>query len=258
MSRRVLCASLSLLLVAVALSTFAAAGTISYSETFQTTGEQATTGGPFKDYSAWTFQPNNTVSIAKVDTVGTLQLTLTSDSWSAMQAYITAQSIAGSSAFDVSSMPLTVSAKIAGSSNSGSDSPGLLIGNVMMRFYSNLNIVDLTNLTTGDQHRTENIVPGFGAYPNSFYDASVTVQEDSTHQNYLFKYSVGDFESSWTFAKSAVGSLEKVGFYMEGNFKTSTGYFQNFTVSQVPEPSTTVLVGTGIAGLLCYAWRKRR
>ena len=26
----------------------------------------------------------------------------------------------------------------------------------------------------------------------------------------------------------------------------------------VPEPGTLVLLGCGLAGLLCYAWRKRR
>jgi hypothetical protein len=30
-----------------------------------------------------------------------------------------------------------------------------------------------------------------------------------------------------------------------------------FSVSSVPEPGTLVLLGAGLAGLLCYAWRKR-
>jgi hypothetical protein len=32
----------------------------------------------------------------------------------------------------------------------------------------------------------------------------------------------------------------------------------SFTASGVPEPSTLVLLAAGLAGLLCYAWRKRR
>ena len=31
-----------------------------------------------------------------------------------------------------------------------------------------------------------------------------------------------------------------------------------FTISSIPEPSTLVLLATGLIGLLCYAWRKRK
>jgi hypothetical protein len=33
--------------------------------------------------------------------------------------------------------------------------------------------------------------------------------------------------------------------------------FAALAVSQVPEPGTLVLIGTGLMGLVCYAWRKR-
>jgi hypothetical protein len=37
-----------------------------------------------------------------------------------------------------------------------------------------------------------------------------------------------------------------------------TVYFDNVSISSVPEPSTLVLLGCGLSGILCYAWRKRR
>ena len=36
------------------------------------------------------------------------------------------------------------------------------------------------------------------------------------------------------------------------------GSIDNISVSQIPEPSMLVLFATGLIGLLCYAWRKRR
>jgi len=36
------------------------------------------------------------------------------------------------------------------------------------------------------------------------------------------------------------------------------GEIDNLSVSQVPEPGTLVLLGTGLLGLLAYAWRKRK
>jgi hypothetical protein len=37
-----------------------------------------------------------------------------------------------------------------------------------------------------------------------------------------------------------------------------TTHPEHFTVGAVPEPSTIVLLASGLMGLLCYAWRKRK
>ncbi|MCD4727633.1 MAG: PEP-CTERM sorting domain-containing protein [Pirellulales bacterium] len=35
-------------------------------------------------------------------------------------------------------------------------------------------------------------------------------------------------------------------------------YWDNLTVTQIPEPGTLTLLAAGLVGLLCYAWRKRK
>lgn len=39
---------------------------------------------------------------------------------------------------------------------------------------------------------------------------------------------------------------------------SGTAYWDNLTVTQIPEPGTLALLAAGLVGLLCYAWRKRK
>ena len=46
--------------------------------------------------------------------------------------------------------------------------------------------------------------------------------------------------------------------YVSSNDGEKHGYVDDFIVSYVPEPSTLVLLATGLMGLLYYARRKRK
>jgi len=50
----------------------------------------------------------------------------------------------------------------------------------------------------------------------------------------------------------SVSYLGKIGYTAGG------GRVFNVTIGEVPEPSTLVLLGMGLMGLVCYAWRKRK
>ena len=40
--------------------------------------------------------------------------------------------------------------------------------------------------------------------------------------------------------------------------ETATAFLDKVSVTGTPEPGTLALLAAGLAGLLCYAWRKRR
>ena len=194
-----------------------------------------------------------------MDTAGTLTLNVVgAGNGRQLEAYVTAQNLISQSSFDVSVNPLTVSAMIAGDGGAGSGSPGLLIGSLDLMFFPGYiegeqGIADVRK----DGGILQRVYLGFAPSASTQYNVSMTILEDSTHNYYNLNYSIGSYNGTYQVEKSSVGSLDKVGCYMEGG-NGDNGYYSNFTVSQVPEPSTTVLVGTGIAGLLCYGWRKRR
>jgi hypothetical protein len=55
------------------------------------------------------------------------------------------------------------------------------------------------------------------------------------------------FHSTLNSDRSAIGGIDISGVQFQGDFTTG-----------IPEPSTLFLVASGLVGLLCYAWRKRR
>jgi hypothetical protein len=57
---------------------------------------------------------------------------------------------------------------------------------------------------------------------------------------------------------TTVFPVEGMGFAMGGGYGNNSFTMDYFAVGAIPEPSTSIILLTGLIGLLAYAWRKRR
>ena len=241
--------------------------TITYQQSFAATGTQASDSGTaFAGYSGWTYyEPtSDAASYASVDSAGTLSLI--KGATRGIYSLVTAKSITGADAFDVSTGPTTISAEMTGVGTAGNFHVGLVFGNAELYFHPGYPGGAVRIGPVGDMNG--NFFNNFGDVGQTFAQntmtkVSVTLVNDATNSSvYDANISVGSYFNTVQLSKSAVGSLSTAGLLVDGDAGSAqTGLFSNFTVSTistVPEPGMLHLVGIGVTGLLAYAWRKRR
>jgi hypothetical protein len=56
----------------------------------------------------------------------------------------------------------------------------------------------------------------------------------------------------------ALGTGNYLDFVVDETMSSGNGFAMRLDVWKVPEPSTLVLLASGLIGLVCYAWRKRK
>lgn len=93
--------------------------------------------------------------------------------------------------------------------------------------------------------------------------ASHPAQNGYVYKNGVLLASLGLADYGVTVSGSGAGLAVTAGDHIDFVLGSAdfTGYAVTqlaATISYVPEPSTFALLGTALAGLLCYAWRKRR
>lgn len=100
--------------------------------------------------------------------------------------------------------------------------------------------------------------------PNVWEQFSVVFDLDATDQTKVVRVYKGTTEVGVNFASAPAptsflnNSVFAIGAGIAGGFPY-TGSMDNFKIEgTVPEPGTVVLLATGLIGLLCYAWRKRK
>ncbi len=102
---------------------------------------------------------------------------------------------------------------------------------------------------------------------NGYYEPGITVAKDQWHKmeinydfdNHRFEVVVDDiFSTGWLqkFADPTYGDV--VGSQLKATDVGQTAGSTHYIDAVVPEPSTLVLLGCGLIGLLAYAWRKRK
>jgi len=260
MLRRTVGMSAIVLMIVQGLSVSAWADVISYTETFQNTFASTSTTftGSASPNPTWTLNNGN----AQVATAGTLTI----NGAFGTTAIVSAAGLTGGSqtAFDVSSLPLSVSTTLSvftsdttNTAAGGWLSGGLLIGGMKIETYMDFNNGTLERvLSNSNKQLVDDWNSGFSALSNTPFTVSAKLStKDSS--NYTLDYAFGGVSHSVTVAKTDVGNIDAVGIYLE-HISTDTASVTNFSVSQVPEPNTCMMLTIGLFGLLAYAWRKRK
>ena len=62
---------------------------------------------------------------------------------------------------------------------------------------------------------------------------------------------------TWHYSTTGFNQTAGSAWYSGGNYYVQLGALDGVTTA-IPEPGTLVLLAAGLAGLLCYAWRKRK
>jgi hypothetical protein len=253
------------------------AAVINFTEAWETTGTQATTSGELlTNYQEWTyFETLTDSSSALVNTGGVLtfeRITGTGTNW--QSAGITPTSIGAGPLFDVSSNSLTLTVDAGrGAQASGQNIDnivGAFIGDVLFLYHPG-NATGLHRVSRLNESYEEStnylgnsdmgFSPGIdGSISNSGLSRlSITISEKDVDE-YTFTYSITDlvdldvYSNSIDILKSNVGALDRAGVQFAGAAVASQGLFTNFSISQIPEPSSVLLVGLG----LIVSLRRRR
>jgi hypothetical protein len=92
----------------------------------------------------------------------------------------------------------------------------------------------------------------------AYYTLAYDVNTDTgSISNISLSGSTADYSglTSSAFTDAATANL---GFFASAESWGCYGFVDNVALGEVPEPSTIMLLATGLVGLLAYAWRKRR